>query len=109
MPGLVGGRYLVNHVVVEDRWTVPPLEGHTIEEVGTDLDGDLLGAHVREAVQAAAAEAVELVAEVVPAGGRCTCPYGEEEVEEYVPASARPPAARLGPGRRNLGQHRLRP
>src|SRR4029079_345357 len=36
-------RDLVNHVVGEDRWTVPLGEGRTIADVGTSLDGDLLG------------------------------------------------------------------
>jgi uncharacterized protein (TIGR03086 family) len=36
-------RALVNHVVGEDRWVVPLLEGQTIEQVGARLDGDLLG------------------------------------------------------------------
>jgi uncharacterized protein (TIGR03086 family) len=36
-------RALVNHVVSEDMWVVPLLEGQTIEQVGTRLDGDLLG------------------------------------------------------------------
>jgi uncharacterized protein (TIGR03086 family) len=36
-------RTLVNHVVGEARWTPPLLAGMTIAEVGTSLDGDLLG------------------------------------------------------------------
>ena len=36
-------RDLVNHLVNEDRWTVPLLAGSTIEEVGDKFDGDLLG------------------------------------------------------------------
>jgi uncharacterized protein (TIGR03086 family) len=36
-------RALVNHVVSEDKWVAPLLEGQTIEQVGTRLDGDLLG------------------------------------------------------------------
>ena len=36
-------RALVNHVVGEDRWVVPLLEGQTIAAVGDALDGDLLG------------------------------------------------------------------
>jgi uncharacterized protein (TIGR03086 family) len=37
-------RQLVNHVVGEDRWAAELLAGRTIADVGTDLDGDLLGA-----------------------------------------------------------------
>src|SRR2546427_13190602 len=35
-------RALVNHVVGEERWTVPLMEGKTIADVGDALDGDLL-------------------------------------------------------------------
>lgn len=77
-------RDLVNHVVAEDRWSVPLLEGHTIAEVGSDLDGDLLGAHGREATRAATIEALELVGQVVPTGGKVHLSYGDEDVDEYV-------------------------
>ena len=36
-------RALVNHIVNEDLWTVPLMEGATIDEVGDRFDGDLLG------------------------------------------------------------------
>src|SRR5918992_773120 len=36
-------RALVNHLVNENRWVLPLLEGKTIAEVGDALDGDLLG------------------------------------------------------------------
>ena len=36
-------RALVNHIVYEDLWTVPLMEGSTIEEVGDRFDGDVLG------------------------------------------------------------------
>lgn len=36
-------RALVNHVTVEDLWAVELFDGRTIEAVGGDLDGDLLG------------------------------------------------------------------
>lgn len=36
-------RTLVNHIVYEDRWVLPLLEGKTIEEVGDQFEGDLLG------------------------------------------------------------------
>ena len=42
-------RTLVNHVVGEERWAVPLLEGRTIAEVGDSLDGDLLGDRRRHA------------------------------------------------------------
>ena len=54
-------RALVNHVVGEERWTRPLLEGMTIAEVGDRFDGDLLGDDPRAAGRAAAAEAVAAV------------------------------------------------
>lgn len=36
-------RDLVNHLVVENRWTKPLIAGMTIEEVGRRFEGDLLG------------------------------------------------------------------
>jgi uncharacterized protein (TIGR03086 family) len=37
-------RDLVNHVTVEDLWAVELFDGHTVEQVGSRLDGDQLGA-----------------------------------------------------------------
>src|ERR1044072_4551508 len=37
-------RALVNHLVYEARWVRPMLEGQTIDQVGSQFDGDLLGA-----------------------------------------------------------------
>jgi uncharacterized protein (TIGR03086 family) len=36
-------RELANHVIGENRWVPPLMEGKTIEDVGNALDGDLLG------------------------------------------------------------------
>lgn len=51
-------RALVNHVVGEQRWVVPLMEGRTVDEVGTALDGDLLGSAPQEAAESAAKAAV---------------------------------------------------
>jgi uncharacterized protein (TIGR03086 family) len=77
-------RELVNHVIGEDRWTVPLLEGATIADVGTEFDGDLLGHDAAASARRAGDEAVAMVAEVVPAGGRVHLSYGDEDVVEYV-------------------------
>jgi uncharacterized protein (TIGR03086 family) len=79
-----GVRDLVNHVVGEDAWTVPLLEGSTIEEVGSALDGDLLGEDPAAAAERAAREAVAAVRARLPEGGKVHLSYGEEEVGEYV-------------------------
>ena len=77
-------RELVNHVVGEDRWTVPLLEGATIADVGSEFDGDLLGHDPVASTRRAAGEAVSMVARVLPAGGRVHLSYGDEDMVEYV-------------------------
>lgn len=77
-------RQLVNHVVGEDRWTKPMVDGKTIAEVGSSLDGDLLGADPVGAAVAAADEAVDAVAVRLPGGGLVHLSYGDEQIEEYV-------------------------
>src|SRR6187551_1622647 len=56
-------RDLVNHVVGEQRWVVPLLEGRTVAEVGDALDGDLLGQAPQEAAASAAKAAVAAFSE----------------------------------------------
>jgi len=77
-------RDLVNHVVGEDRWTVPLMEGRTIEQVGTALDGDLLGPDPIASALSAAKESVSVVADRLPRGNKVHLSYGDEESEEYV-------------------------
>lgn len=77
-------RALVNHVVSEDRWTRPLVEGRTIAEVGNAFDGDQLGENPKGSARAAADEAVTAVAERLPAGGKVHLSYGEEDIEEYI-------------------------
>jgi uncharacterized protein (TIGR03086 family) len=77
-------RDLVNHVAGEDLWTVPLLQGSTIEEVGDRLDGDLLGDQPTAVALDAAEAAVAVVAERLPAGGTVQLSYGEERLEEYL-------------------------
>src|SRR6187200_2024810 len=54
-------RDLVNHVVNEERWTVPLIQGHTMAEVGDSLEGDLLGDAPGSAAAQAADQAVQEV------------------------------------------------
>ena len=77
-------RALVNHVVGEDRWTVPLMRGATITEVGDSLDGDLLGEQPVRSADSAADEAVSVVAEALPGGAKVHLSYGDEEPGEYV-------------------------
>jgi uncharacterized protein (TIGR03086 family) len=57
-------RALVNHLVYENLWALPLLDGKTIAEVGDGLDGDLLGADPRAAWDEAS------VASIVAVGGK---------------------------------------
>jgi len=54
-------RALLNHIVGENRWMPPLLEGKTIEEVGDRFEGDLLGDDPKGAWEDSAAEAVAAV------------------------------------------------
>jgi uncharacterized protein (TIGR03086 family) len=54
-------RQLVNHLVYEDRWTVPLMQGSTIAEVGDRFEGDLLGDRPKVAWNQASQEAVAAV------------------------------------------------
>ena len=77
-------RDLVNHVVSEELWMVPLLRGRTIEDVGSQFDGDVLGAEPIGSARRAADEALAVADEIVPGGGRVHLSYGEEDMGEYV-------------------------
>jgi len=77
-------RDLVNHVTGEDLWTVPLVEGSTIEDVGDRFDGDVLGDDPSGTALDAAGAAAASVAARLPAGGSVHLSYGEERLEEYV-------------------------
>jgi uncharacterized protein (TIGR03086 family) len=77
-------RDLVNHVVGEDLWTVPLLEGKSIADVGSGLDGDLLGDDPISAARAAGDAATAIVGEKLPGGGKVHLSYGDEDLDEYI-------------------------
>lgn len=77
-------RDLVNHVVGEELWAVPLLDGRTIAEVGDRFDGDVLGATPQETCHHAADAAARAVDDHAPDGGVVHLSYGDEQVEEYV-------------------------
>ncbi len=77
-------RELVNHVIAEELWTAPLLRGRTIEQVGSQFDGDLLGDDPLGRARMAADEAVAIVDAIVPGGGRVQLSYGAEDMGEYV-------------------------
>lgn len=77
-------RDLADHVTRGNLWTVPLLEGATIEEVGDRFDGDVLGDDPIGSSLAAAKGAIEAVAARLPSGGTVHLSSGETPVEEYV-------------------------
>ena len=74
-------RALVNHVVGEERWTVPLMEGKTIAEVGDTLDGDLLGLDPAGAASFAARDAQVAAAQTID---KVHLSYGDEDAHEYL-------------------------
>ncbi|HEU5156549.1 MAG TPA: TIGR03086 family metal-binding protein [Streptosporangiaceae bacterium] len=75
---------LVNHVVGEDRWTVPLLEGKTIAQVGDVFDGDLLGDEPRQAAWEAMDEAVAAFAVPGVLDRTVHLSFGDAPAEEYA-------------------------
>ena len=56
-------RALVNHVIGENRWLPPLMEGKTVADVGDALDGDLLGEDPQSEWDSAVKEALAAVEE----------------------------------------------
>jgi uncharacterized protein (TIGR03086 family) len=77
-------RDLVNHVTYENLWTVPLMEGATIEEVGDRFEGDVLGPDPIGSALAAARAAITSVAAQLPRGGTVQLSSGETPKEEYA-------------------------
>jgi len=76
-------RALVNHVVGEDLWTGPLVEGQTIEQVGDRFDGDVLGPDPKAKAEAAAMEAVDTMSAKLPEQGLVHLSFGDFPIEEY--------------------------
>ncbi|MFC9689755.1 TIGR03086 family metal-binding protein [Kribbella sp. NPDC056951] len=74
-------RALVNHVVGEERWTAPLMAGQTIADVGSTLDGDLLGSD--PAAAASEAGRAAQAAAALPATA-VHLSYGDEDPAEYL-------------------------
>ncbi|HSV39638.1 MAG TPA: TIGR03086 family metal-binding protein [Nocardioidaceae bacterium] len=77
-------RDLVNHVVGEELWMVPLLQGQTIADVGDRLDGDVLGEDPVATGRSASGAALAVSDEILPAGGKVLLSYGEEDASEYA-------------------------
>ncbi|HEX6420409.1 MAG TPA: TIGR03086 family metal-binding protein [Acidimicrobiales bacterium] len=77
-------RALLNHVVSEDLWTVPMMEGATIEEVGDRFEGDLLGVDPVATARAACDAAATAAASGVVAGRTVHLSFGDTPADEYA-------------------------
>jgi uncharacterized protein (TIGR03086 family) len=77
-------RALVNHVVYEDVWTVPMMEGATVADVGNRFEGDLLGDDPVAAGRAAADAATIAAASGLVAGRTVHLSFGDTPAAEYV-------------------------
>ncbi len=76
-------RDLLNHVVAEQLWADPLMQGQTIEQVGDRFEGDLLGADPLAAARSAA-EAAGRLTDVALSGRKVHLSYGDEDAEEYL-------------------------
>ncbi len=77
-------RQLVNHVVYEDRWTVPLFGGSTVAEVGDRYEGDLLGADATGNAADAAADALAAVSEPGALDRTVELSFGPTPATEYA-------------------------
>jgi len=77
-------RALVNHIVYEDLWTVPLMEGATLDEVGDRFEGDLLGDDPVAAARSACETATMAAASGVVAGRTVHLSFGDTPAEEYA-------------------------
>ncbi len=77
-------RALTNHVVGEDLWVVPLVEGRTIAEVGDALDGDVLGAAPAETAATATKAAVASLSEPGALGRTVHLSFGDHTAEAYA-------------------------
>ena len=77
-------RTLFNHLVYEDLWTVPLMEGATVEEVGDRFEGDLLGDDPLGAARAAGDVAITAAASGVVAGRTVHLSFGDVPADEYA-------------------------
>ena len=77
-------RALVNHVVGEERWVPPLLEGATIEAVGDRFDGDLLGDDPRATSGDAARGAVAAFAPEDAMDRTVHLSFGDTPASEYA-------------------------
>jgi uncharacterized protein (TIGR03086 family) len=76
-------RAVVNHVVGEHRWVAPLMAGQTIADVGTALDGDLLGDDPLAAWHHATGPSHDAFAQPSAMGTTVHLSYGDERASAY--------------------------
>jgi uncharacterized protein (TIGR03086 family) len=76
-------RELVNHIVYEDRWTVPLVRGAALAEVGDRFEGELLGSDPSGAARDAAAEADQALSEPGALERTVELSFGRTPAREY--------------------------
>jgi uncharacterized protein (TIGR03086 family) len=77
-------RDLVNHLVNENRWMLPLLEGKTIAEVGDALDGDLLGSDPKGAWAECVKESQDAVARLGGKDDPVHVSWGDISRDDYI-------------------------
>ncbi|HEX4654828.1 MAG TPA: TIGR03086 family metal-binding protein [Mycobacteriales bacterium] len=77
-------RALVNHLVYEARWLPPLLKGETIEQVGSQFDGDLLGADPKTSYDDALGGAAAAIKAPGATEGIVHLSYGDTPAAEYL-------------------------
>jgi uncharacterized protein (TIGR03086 family) len=77
-------RVLTNHLVGEDLWVPPLVEGQTVAEVGDALDGDVLGADPAASAEQAGKSAVAALAEPGALARTVHLSFGDFTAEEYA-------------------------
>lgn len=76
-------RELLNHVVGENRWIPPLLDGKTVADVGDALDGDLLGDDPVAAWHASIGPALDAIGRT-PLDQTVHLSFGDFPAEEYL-------------------------
>lgn len=77
-------RALVNHVVSEQCWVPPLMAGSTLEQVGDQFEGDVLGDNPHEAATAAARKALAAVPSAVSEQRVVHVSFGLLPADEYA-------------------------
>jgi uncharacterized protein (TIGR03086 family) len=77
-------RTLLNHVVGEQLWVVPLIDGRTVADVGSELDGDLVGDDPDGAWHHAASAAHRSLMQPGAVDRTVHLSYGDETAANYV-------------------------